>query len=441
MPRLGTQIIPGKVIRSGWLVTRLITTQLIECSSGTVLFKNCLSPIDYFVRFGINEVRAVAVVQMHAGSIALGVVVDGCHGNSNILLTSLQSSLVKFVNKSSTYDKLEAVVYVILLDSINDTLADDAVVMITDRFLEAVSIGYIQVIQEPTRRISTCSWRNRSADICSMALLRQHVAQAADYYLHVGDPDVDVAPNFIDEIKEFSHRESQRRRRGASWTLLDFGYASKSDLSGIFMRSTDVVRFSTYFSDFYTGNISMLLNRFLDIVSQRSRIVRRPALLIRRDGGDGDGSYLEKTWSDADDPPASIFSSMRGVGRHSVELLYASGGDYFRASAPVAGDWITLVFDGDVYVNRIKVQTGLPSGSYPILGGTVEASPRLLKLDRRVPSVLCADFVRVGEIGPGDTEFGSLQAQLWGRPTRCLRITVTSADENDVVFRQVAVYS
>lgn len=382
-------------------------------------------------------------MQLRAGYVALGVVMDGCRGNGSVLLTSLQNVLFKLVNNTSTYNKLEAVILVILLDSVDDMLADEAVVTIASLFLDAVSVGYIQVIQEPSRSVSSCTWRNRSADVSSMVLVRHYVVQIADNYLHVGDTDVDVAPNFVEGIREFSRRESQKRNRGASWTLLDFGYAATSDLCGVFMRSTDVVRFAAYFSDFYTGNLSALQNGFLDIVSQRSRIVRRPALLKRRDGndGDGDGSDLKKTWSDADDPTASIYSSMRSVGMHSAELLYASGGGYFKASAPVAGDWITLVFDGDVYVSRIKVQTGLPSGSYPLLGGTVEASPRLLKLDISVPSVLCADFVRVGEIGPGATEFGNLQSHLWGRPTRCLRITVTSADENDVVFRQVAVYS
>jgi len=380
-----------------------------------------------------------------ADYVALGVVIDGCYDDVNTVLAATYNILFQLVNNTSSYNKLDTVVLVILLGTVEEKLADKTVQMIAERFLDFVAVGYIQVIQESAHSNSnvakSCPAHNQSSHIVAMTLVQHYVTEIADNYVHVGYTDVDIAPHFIDRIREFCQHMTQKRRRGSSWTILDFGSSAGYDLSGVFMRAVDVTRFASFFSDFFSNNVSLLHGNFLDIVSQRSRISCHPALFRRYDD-DHVGADLAKPWPDSEDPIASVFSSMHSVGRHSVEMAYASGGDYFKASGPVAGDWITIVFDSDVYISKIKIQTGLHS-EYPLLGGTVEASPRLLKLDASIPSVLCADFVRVGEMGDdeGTSEFNHIQLKLWGRSTRCLRITVTNGDGNDVVFHQIAVYS
>lgn len=369
---------------------------------------------------------------------------DGCYGNSIRVLTSLGNALAQLENNTSTYNQLETVVLVIILGNVNDELADDVIAMIADKFLHSVAIGYFQVIQERLSPVSAdpavCSSRNRSPDVASMALVRHYVAQIADNYLHVGHPDdVVVAPRFVDGIRQFSRRVTGRRRRVKPWTLLSFGPAAgSSDLTGTFVRSPDLLRFAAYLSDFYAGDVSASVGDFLHIVWQRYRIVRYPALFGRHGDEDYDGADLEKPWPDSEDPPALLSTSMRSVGRHSVELFYGSYGGYFRASSPVVDDFVTLVFDEFVFVSRIKIRTGLPSGSLPLVGGVVESSSRLMRV---VPSVRCVDYVRVGELGPGVTEFNYVTLRLWGRPTRCLRLTVTATDGTDVVFHQIAVES
>jgi len=127
-----------------------------------------------------------------------------------------------------------------------------------------------------------------------------------------------------------------------------------------------------------------------------------------------------------------------------VDLVYASGGSYFHSSSVTSGDWIAVVFDVEAVIERILVRTGLPDGSLALRSGFVELSPRLLKMDATIPTVVCADFIRVGEIVGKSTELDDVGKSVWGRPTRCLRLTVGElgdSEGNDVVFHQIAVFT
>ena len=95
-------------------------------------------------------------------------------------------------------------------------------------------------------------------------------------------------------------------------------------------------------------------------------------------------------------------------------------------------------------VERIRLRTGLPDGSLTLRAGFIELSPRLLKLDTTVPNVVCADFVRIGEIVGESTELDNVAQLVWGRPTRCLQLTVGElgeSDGDDVVFHQIAIFT
>jgi len=131
-------------------------------------------------------------------------------------------------------------------------------------------------------------------------------------------------------------------------------------------------------------------------------------------------------------------------------MFFRSDHGYFRASSPRRGDSITIVFDDDdVTLNRLKVDTGLPrqggelSDEYSLPGGVVEASPRLLRFDAVQNTVLCADFVKIGELKRGVAELDDLRKALWGRTTKCLRVTVKETDGagSDVIFAQISVYT
>ena len=285
-----------------------------------------------------------------------------------------------------------------------------------------------------------------------MSLISNYVSSIASYYLHLGSSDIVVSRDYADSVRDFVHRETRRRRRLTTWTLLEFSPASNDDdFLGYFLHEADLHRFATFFNRYSTNyddrNRTLILRQmFLDIVTQRVSLFRRPPVFRRRgilvdDLGEDD---IDKPWPSADDPPAMLLSSMRPVGSHTVDLVYFSGGGYFHSASAVAGDWIVIVFDTEVVIQRILIRTGLPDGSLTLRSGFVELSPRLLKLDPSVPNVVCADFVRVGEIVGKSTELEDVSRSVWGRPTRCLRVTVGELGENgggEVVFHQIAVFT
>ena len=287
----------------------------------------------------------------------------------------------------------------------------------------------------------------------AMSLISEYVATIASHYLHLGSADVVIPSDYMYAVTDFESRETRRRRRLTSWTLLQFGTNSNATVGtefiGHFFHATDLYRFASFFVAFAAANVgrpnctATLQRIFLDIVTQRVTLCRRPPLFRCR-GEVVDGILdVKKPWPAADDPPATILSSMQPVGSQTVDLAYCSGAGYFHCVSVTPGDWIALVFDAEVSIERILVETGLPDGSLTLSSGFVELSPRLLRLDPAAPSVVCADFVRVGEIVGKSTELVNVAKLIWGRPTRCLRLTVGELTEaaNEVVFHQIAVFS
>jgi len=284
-----------------------------------------------------------------------------------------------------------------------------------------------------------------------MSLISHHVSTVSTHYLHLGSADVLIPPDYADSVANFEQRETRRRRRLTSWTLLQLGtnphWAGNASVDkefvGYFLHALDLSRFASFLGAFDPNRTAALQQIFLDIVTQRTTLCRRPAVFRRRGEITDDAVNMKKPWPAADDPPASVLSSMRPVGSHAVDLVYSSGGGYFHCASATPGDWIALVFEAEVVVRRIHVETGLPGGSLTLRSGFLELSPRLLRVDPAAPSVVCADFVRVGEIGGKSTELADVARLVWGRPTRCLRLTIGELTEtsDEVVFHQIAVFT
>ena len=298
---------------------------------------------------------------------------------------------------------------------------------------------------------SPVSWScTASRQVAAMSLLSDYVARTSSHYLHLGDvtADVIVPRDYMDSVRDFVQRETRRRRRLTTWTLLEFSAATVDDFLGYFVHASDLHRLATFHKSFDVGhstpNHTLNLQRILlDIVTQRVSVYRRPPV-FRRLLDDVVEDDIEKPWPSADDPAATVLSSMRPVGTHTVDLVYASGAGYFQSSSAASGDWIAVIFETEVLVKRVLVRTGLPDGSLTLKSGFVELSPRLLKLDTSVPNVVCADFVHVGEIDGKSTELSDVARKVWGRTSRCLRVTVgelADSSAGEVVFHQIAVFT
>ena len=415
--------------------------------------------------------------------VTIGVPVRGSSNRGN--LVQLERTLSSLINQTSTYEKLHNTVLIILLNHLSEKEVNATVSMITRHFTFEVNLGYISIIQEPPSSLNHSNrngflveppadmgiaatgdsisiasreaalWRKLDSHIRAMAFAFPYVHYISENYLHIED-DVEVASHFIESIRDFVRRESRHGRAG--WGLLEF---SELDFVGKFMRSGDVIKMANFFGAFRSqranASVEWLYRTFLQVISQRKRRLRKPTL-FQRGGGNGDDAVADEETRDrffdgglkpwhSDDPPATIITNMDHVEDHIASFVYASGSGYFQAAAPVEHDWIAIIFDFDVTLDRVKLQTGLSSGGKEIFGrlslvaGVLEASPRLLRMDVGRKLIRCADFIKIADVSNGLAEVDDLKRLLWGRPTRCLRLTVTAADGNDVVFGQIAVYT
>jgi len=294
------------------------------------------------------------------------------------------------------------------------------------------------------------SERTSNKQIEALSLLADYAADISMHYLHLGSSDsgVFVPDDYMENVRDLIQREAKRRRRLTTWTLMQFS-SEANDILGYLLHSYDVRRFATFLRTYAPYHLSaanstvILRQIFVEVVTQRLALVHRPPL-FRRDHDDPavvDSDHGAKPWPAADDPAATVLSSMRPVGPHTVELAYASDAGFFRATSVVPGDWVAVVFDVEVSIRRLVVCTGLADGSLTLKSGFVELSPRLLRLDAAAPSVVCADFVRVADIAGKSTQLDGLSQSVWGRTTQCLRLTVSEVDGDDVVFQQIAVFT
>lgn len=163
-----------------------------------------------------------------------------------------------------------------------------------------------------------------------MSLIAHYISTTSTYYLHLGSSNGIIIPrDYVDSVQDYVQRETQRRRRTTTWTLLQFGSPSVQDFLGYFLHSLDLIRFAAFFATFgsagtESNHTSTLKQIFLDIVTQRAALLRRPPVFRCGDsqGDDTVDDDVLKPWPSADDPAATVLSSMHPVGLYLCQLIF-----------------------------------------------------------------------------------------------------------------------
>lgn len=387
---------------------------------------------------------------------------------------AVEETLESLVNKTSTYEKLHNIIIVILPNQLKEEIEHLLVSSIVKRFLYEINIGFLHIAQPaPVSDLnvlipgSKCNFSDTAHDKYPTATLmvdeeKEWVVEScmqleamfrvwpyakslSENYLHIDD-SVAAMSNFVGAVREFVRIQNVNSR---NWGLLEF---SKYAFIGNVMRSHDIIKFVHFFST-VMSNVTRddAFNLFRLLLSQKSRLLRTPEVFERTSLiSEGLKSLAEDSddirWP-ADDPPGIVMTNMNPIGNHIPGLVYGLKSGYFKALMPQVGDWIVIVFDDDIDLRMVKIKTGQESLDIPkrreavLSRGIIEASPKVLKMDVSRNFVTCADFVRIGEVMNWTAEIANVSKLLWGRKTRCLKLTVTDADGRDIMFRQIAVYS
>ncbi|ESN97267.1 hypothetical protein HELRODRAFT_178391 [Helobdella robusta] len=196
---------------------------------------------------------------------------------------------------------------------------------------------------------------------------------------------------------------------------------------------------------------------------------------------DGNNNLLNKILMDrwrSDDPAADVFTNMEAVdSKHTCIKMYGSlSGYYFHAKNVKIGDWIVLAFEeDDVHLSKVVIETGYNNRSglklvnelsgaktekrksnsievshefgnlpYELVEGSLEISPKILKIEVDKNVIRCADFRLLGNVSGYRTIFDNLMNVYWNSPTKCLKFTVTNVItkmSSDLVIRQLAIFT
>lgn len=388
--------------------------------------------------------------------------------------TVVEQTLESLVNKTSTYEKLHNFIAVIISRKMSEQNESLLVRMIVRKFLYEINIGFIHIILLPLSRdmnlllpalncnvvgalehittMETVSdekiWNvHPCIQLEFMLYMWSYAKSLSENYLHMDD-SMEAVRNVIGSVREFIKIQKANSK---NWGLLEF---YNVQFLGNVMHSQDIVKFVEFFARarLLNSTFEMMVDLYCRLLSQTSRLLRTPEVFQsvsstqrqQEISGESDGD-VDETRFFAEDPPGIVLSNMNHIGIHIPSLVYGSKVGYFKALMPQVGDWIVIVFDDDVVLQRIRIRTGekmpgIPNhNSLSLVTGVVEVSPKVLRLDTSNNFVTCADFVKIGDVGSRVVEISNFTKLLWGRTTKCLKLTVTDVDDRDIIFHQIAV--
>jgi len=142
--------------------------------------------------------------------------------------------------------------------------------------------------------------------------------------------------------------------------------------------------------------------------------------------------------SNADNPPATVLSTMPHHQQHSPEMAYSSGTGYFWATKAVAGDSLLVVFDVAQNLSHVIIRTG--NNDYPgdiLHSGHVYVSPTVLRHKEKIVS--CESTKSIASFQNGIAFANELESVL-SFHVQCLKVSIEQPQDHWVLFANVAVF-
>jgi len=142
--------------------------------------------------------------------------------------------------------------------------------------------------------------------------------------------------------------------------------------------------------------------------------------------------------SNADNPSATILSTMPHYQYHSPEMAYSSGTSYFWATKVVTGDSLLVVFDVAQNLSHVVVQTGNIDYPKDILhSGHVYVSPTVTRVKEQI--VACDSTKSIASFQNGIAIADHLETVL-SFSVQCLKVIAEQHHDHWVLFANVAVF-
>ena len=142
--------------------------------------------------------------------------------------------------------------------------------------------------------------------------------------------------------------------------------------------------------------------------------------------------------SNADNPPATVLSTMPYYQDHSPEMAYSSGTGFFWATKVFAGDSLLVIFDIAQNLSHVVIKTGNSDHPKDILdSGHVYVGPTVTRVNERI--VVCDSAELIASFKNGVAVADSV-ASVLSFHVQCLKVTVEEHHDHWVLFANIAVF-
>ncbi|NWH78658.1 MGT4B acetylglucosaminyltransferase, partial [Piaya cayana] len=327
---------------------------------------------------------------------------------------------VKRDKQNYLMNTLHSLLYEVSEEQKNDCLIIIFIAEVTSlhSFPREIQSGLLEVISPPASYYPDLSnlkktlgdsedrvrWRTKQNLDYSFLML--YAQLKGTFYLQLED-DIIAKSDYIQSIKNFVAEQSQ------DWMILEF---SQLGFIGKLFKSEDLPLVVDFFLMFYKDKpVDWLIDHLLwvkvcnpekgtmDCGKEKEKLcIRAKPSLFQHMGVHSSLAGKIQNLKDTDfgktelykahsNPPAKVATSLRIYQQHSLEKIY-EGKDFFWASAPLAGDYISFTF-----VNPVKIE------KYFFRSGNVEHPSD--KLFNTTVEVLPADEILRKELGDSGSKF------------------------------------
>lgn len=285
-------------------------------------------------------------------------------------------TLASLYHVLSTAEQKQMTVLVHLADSDLGWLRK-TVLHISSLYRSQILTGHLLLIRAPSGAYPTVNSAQKeisqghiySKQNVDHAFLMSFAAKLSTYFLLIED-DVFCAPNFVNHI-----HSKVTNRKPNTWVLMEF---SNMGFLGKLFHSRDLPLLAHFLLLFHQERpLNWLIHHFRIILAQQSPILYRPFLFYHRlprfafENKNLTGQ--DKGPRGPDNLPGTVFTDMRLSGVHSPQEAYTLDESFFLTYNVSTGNYLTVILNHTVDLNRVQVRTGsIIDGNYILEKGQVE---------------------------------------------------------------------
>ncbi|XP_072419358.1 alpha-1,3-mannosyl-glycoprotein 4-beta-N-acetylglucosaminyltransferase C-like [Chiloscyllium punctatum] len=357
---------------------------------------------------------------------------------------------LKSIFDQSTNEELTEMVVVVHLADFDMAWNAQIVQQVSRKFAHHIIAGHLVIIHAPQMYYPSLKGlkRNyndpadrvtfRSKQNVDYAFLLNFCANLSEYYLMLED-DVQCARSFLTAIKKVL-----ASKEGSYWVTLEF---SKLGYIGKLYHSTDLPRLAHFLLMFYQEMpCDWLLIHFRGLLTQKDVIRFKPSLFQHigyyssfrgTENRLKDDDFEEDFFDIPDNPPATIYTSLKVFENYDPSKAYSNGDAYFWGKSPSTGDYFSIVFMKPMNVTRIHVVTGSEDRHNDILhSGILEVgkNPKIMQKGKD-----CSDYVKLNEFQKGLFDKKDINTII-DFSVDCVRISITNSQKDWLIIRSISIW-